>query len=263
MGPTVARLAAYGSLLFLCAVLLGIIALVAETLGRIADAAEWASAVGGFLAVAAAALIAIRQSVQARQTLDRQSVLHAEALARQEKLQGDMLEHQARLQQQALDFHSRIEADRSAEAHARAVGSSKVVFEMVRVFIVGMNSVKVWNKPFHEVHNPVLLRASSILDAIPHSNFRTEQNILDFGKFCASFSNVVRDFNDLCNAEETDPQELSRFWVKDNFRSMRIALQRIDPDWAPDSLEVETPSPEEQKCYDEVYLASYPEQKKR
>lgn len=262
MGPTIARLAAYGALLFLCAALLTIVALIAETFGRIADAAEWAGAIGGFLAVAAAALIAIRQSVQAREMLNRQSTLHAEALARQEKLQSDMLAHQAKLQQEALAHQVQIDAEKSMEAHARAVASSKVIFDMTHTFVVNMNGVKIWNKPFHEVHNPVLLRASSILDAIPHSNFKTQQNILDFGKFCSAFSNVVRDFNDLCNADETDPQELSRFWVKNNFKSMRIALEKIDPDWSAGSLEAETPTAEEQKCYDEIYLKFYPELKK-
>lgn len=217
----VSRAALYLALTAIALTLFMVAALAIEAFLKMDDAADWAAAIGGFLAVAAAAIIAIVQSRQNTALIRAQGRLQAESLEAQKAMQAAGFSHEIAMAAEASD------RERSA-----AIGAIKTAYTLMCRPISALSRID--DNPsgdFLEAWGPDAELALSLSKSIQYLHLKNADDIQNVGLISVSFTDCWLALTNGTTAKDRETKFFYRKVAKSKIARARRFIQQLDPTW--------------------------------
>lgn len=212
-GPLIARAISFLTLLFLATTLLILCAVVIGALANVPDAAEWAQALGGLLAVLAALIVAGAEARRSNRLLEAQ--LH---------MQRETLAHDLRVREH--------EKNRQVKAITETLKAS---YGLVRFMAEELDSVanaSEWSE-FYDAWRDDVLTADRLTSSVNVSMVDDPIVARTIADIIVEFADYKRFTSDGCMAKNDDRFHFCKYMSKNSINSIRDFIVDVDSDWDP------------------------------
>lgn len=206
-------------------------ALAIEAFLALPGAAEWAGAIGGFLAVLAAAIIAMHQSQQNRRALEAQTRIATASLAAQQAMTAASLETQERLQRASFDFQ--IEATSRERAHARAgaIGALSAAYSLVASIAKCLDVDGGPSEVFVRTWAPDAELAISLSRSVQYGHLSNPDDVLAVSTICIRITDAWDNIKLASEVDDDGQRHFRRAVAKGKVLGIQRWLRILSSDW--------------------------------
>lgn len=238
----VSKVGIYFVFFWLGLILIIIAGLFIEAFLQTEKAAEWASAIGGFLAVAAAAIIAVAQSRQNKKNIDAQIAAQERSSAHQAALQASALSHQSalneanlsaqiRLQRAAFAFQKSIRKDDLAQSRQSATSTIAAAYEIMANIVKAIRTDDGPSTHFISVYSQDAELSLHLCRTVQYGHLTEPDDIRVLGRILIDLSDTWSALKSSSNALTDEYRYYYRAAARVKMRRVSQHVKLLNPNW--------------------------------